>query len=245
MANNNIVLISGKSTTGKSASLRNIRNPEGVMYLNCENNKALPFANQFKSYTITDPLQVYDGLAAAEDNANTHTVIVDTLTYMMDMYESTYVLNSANSMKMWGEYSQFFKKLMAQYVANSTKKIVFLGHTLDVLNEAEMVSETLVKVKGSLMNQGIESYFTNVVSTKKVPLLKLAEMSSPLLNITEDDEINGFKYVYQTKLTKETVNERIRGPLGMWERKETYIDNDIQNVLDRIEQYYGPVAKAA
>jgi hypothetical protein len=131
---------------------------------------------------------------------------------------------------------------MSQYVANSTKRVVFLGHTLDVLNESEMISETLVKVKGSLMNQGIESYFTNVVSTKKVPLPKLAEMESPLLDVSEDDEINGFKYVYQTKLTKETVNERIRGPLGMWERKETFINNDIQNVLDRIEQYYGVAA---
>ena len=242
MANNNIVLISGKSTTGKSASLRNIRNPEGVMYLNCENNKSLPFANKFKSYTITDPMQVYDGFTAAEANPEIHTIIIDTVTYLMDMYESNYVLNSANSMKMWGEYAQFFKNLMSQYVANSTKRVVFLGHTLDVLNESEMISETLVKVKGSLMNQGIESYFTNVVSTKKVPLPKLAEMESPLLDVSEDDEINGFKYVYQTKLTKETVNERIRGPLGMWERKETFINNDIQNVLDRIEQYYGVAA---
>jgi hypothetical protein len=48
----------------------------------------------------------------------------------------------------------------------------------------------------------------------------------------------GFKYVYQTKLTKETVNERIRGSLGMWETKETYIDNDIQLVVDRLHDYY-------
>lgn len=245
MANNNIVLISGKSTTGKSASLRNIRNPEGVMYLGCENNKALPFANKFKSYNITDPMQVYDGFVAAEANPEIHTIIVDTVTYLMDMYESVYVLTAANMMKSWGDYAQYFKVLMSQYVANSTKKVVFLAHTLDVLNEAEMISETLVKVKGSLMNQGIESFFTNVVSTKKIPLTKLTEMGSTLLVISEDDEINGFKYVYQTKLTKETVNERIRGPLGMWERKETYIDNDIQAVLDRIEQYYGSVAKVA
>ena len=127
-------------------------------------------------------------------------------------------------------------------MANSTKRVVFLGHTLDVLNESEMISETLVKVKGSLMNTGIESFFTTVVSTKKVPLTKINEMSSPLLNISEDEDMLGFKYVYQTRLTKETVNERIRGPLGMWDKKETFINNDIQNVLDRIEQYYGVAA---
>jgi len=35
--NDHLVLISGKSAGGKSASLMNLRNPEGVMYLNCEN----------------------------------------------------------------------------------------------------------------------------------------------------------------------------------------------------------------
>ena len=35
--NDNLVLISGKSATGKSACLMNIKNPEGVIYLNCEN----------------------------------------------------------------------------------------------------------------------------------------------------------------------------------------------------------------
>ena len=51
--NNNLVLLCGKSATGKSASLVDIKNPEGVMYLNCENNKKLPFNSKFKEYTIT------------------------------------------------------------------------------------------------------------------------------------------------------------------------------------------------
>lgn len=34
--NDKLVLISGKSASGKSASLRNIKNPGGVVYLNCE-----------------------------------------------------------------------------------------------------------------------------------------------------------------------------------------------------------------
>ena len=35
--NNNLVLISGKSATGKSLSLRGLNDQPGVMYLNCEN----------------------------------------------------------------------------------------------------------------------------------------------------------------------------------------------------------------
>lgn len=246
MANDNFVLISGKSATGKSACLRDLTVPEGVMYLNCENNKKLPFRAAFMKgpdgkagFTITDPLQVYEAFTAAETMPHIHTIVIDTLTYMMDMYESIHVLPSSNTMQAWGDYAQFWKNLMVQYVAKSTKNIIFLAHTSDVMNEKEMAMETIVKVKGSLMNQGIESYFGTVISTKKLPIKKLKDFDNANLVITEDEEIDKFKYVFQTKLTSDTVNERIRSPLGMWDRKETYIDNNVQIVLDRLHEYYG------
>ena len=127
---------------------------------------------------------------------------------------------------------------MQDQVAKSSKNIIFLAHTSDVLNEAEMVNETLVKVKGSLMNSGIESWFTTVIAAKKLPLTKVQAYSNSMLNITEDDEMLGLKYVFQTKLTKDTVNERIRSKLGLWSKEETYIDNDVQLVLDRLNEYY-------
>jgi len=167
-----------------------------------------------------------------------HTIVIDTLTYMMDMYENNYVLNSANTMKAWGDYGTFWKNLMAQYVAKSTKNVIFLAHSMDIMNESEMIMETMVKVKGSIMNQGIESYFSTVIAAKKVPLNKLKDYGSDLLVITPEEEALGFKYVYQAKLTKETVNERIRAPLGMWDTKETFVDNDAQKVLDRLHEYY-------
>jgi len=240
MNNNHLVLISGKSSSGKSASLMAVDNPEGVMYLNCENGKKLPFKSKFKELTVTDPDQVYQAFSEAEKMPDVHTIVIDTLTYLMDMYESTKVLNATNTMQAWGQYAQFMKQLMSQIVAKSTKNVVFLAHTSDVLNEAEMINETLVKVKGSLMNQGIESFFTTVISTKKLPLTKLDDKvaKSPAYAVTAEDKALGFKYVYQTRLTKETVNERIRAPMGMWNVKETYIDNNLQNVINRLHEYY-------
>jgi len=90
------------------------------------------------------------------------------------------------------------------------------------------------------MNQGIESFFTCVISTKKVPLTKLEDKiaKSPIFKTTPDNKEDGFKYVFQTRLTKETVNERIRSPMGMWTRNETYIDNNLQNVINRLHEYY-------
>ena len=236
--NDNLVLIGGKSATGKSASLMHIDMPNGVMYLNCENNKKLPFRSGFQEFNVVDPLQIYEGMAQAENMPEIHTVIIDTATYLMDMYETIHVLSSTNTMKAWGEYAQYWKRLMSQYVARSTKNVIFLAHTMDIMNEKEMAVETMVKVKGSLMNQGLESYFSTVLASKKMSLQALSGFSSDLLTITPEEEMLGFKYVYQTRLTKETVNERIRSSIGMWEVNETFIDNNIQLVIDRLHSYY-------
>lgn len=236
--NDMLILVGGKSATGKSASLRDIKIPEGVMYLNCESGKRLPFKNNFKSYTITDPYQIFEAFEAAENKPEIHTIVVDTLTYLMDMFESIYVLPSANTMKAWGDFSQFYKTLMQQYVAKSTKNVIFLAHTASDLNENEMVMETKIPVKGSLKNNGIESYFSCVIATKKMRVKDLVEFKSPLLTITPEEEALGFKYVFQTRITKETVNERLRGPMGLFEVSETYIDNNLQLVLERLKEYY-------
>lgn len=236
--NDHLVLLCGKSATGKSASLMNLENPEGVMYLNCEAGKKLPFRAKFKQYTITDPLQVIEAFEAAESKAEIHTIVVDSLTYLLDMYESLYVLNSANTMKAWGDFAQFFKSLMQQYVAKSSKNVIFIAHTSDTLNESEMVMETKVPVKGSLKNNGIESYFTVVIASKKVPIKTLASYGSDLLTITPEEDALGLKYVFQTRITKETVNERLRGPLGLFDTKETFIDNNMQLVINRLHEYY-------
>ena len=103
--NDNLVLIAGKSATGKSACLAGLQNPEGVMYLNCEAGKKLPFRAKFKQFVITDPLQVYEAFDAAENMPDVHTIVVDTLTYLMDMYESIYVYNAANGQKAWGDFA--------------------------------------------------------------------------------------------------------------------------------------------
>lgn len=200
--------------------------------------KKLPFKAKFKQYTITDPLQINEAFDAAEKMEGIHTIVVDSLTYLLDMYESVYVLNSANTMKAWGDFAQYFKTLMQQHVAKSTKNVIFIAHTSDTMNESEMIMETKVPVKGSLKNNGIESYFTIVLASKKVTLKTLKDYKSDLLTITPEEEALGYKYVFQTKLTKETVNERLRGPLGLWDTKETYIDNNVQLVMNRLHEYY-------
>lgn len=236
--NKRLVLIAGKSASGKSASLRNLRDPEGVLFLNCEAGKDLPMPAKFRKMTVTDPYQVWDAFDKAEASEKIHTIVIDTFTFLMDMFESVHVLPSTNTMAAWGQYAQFVKTLMQDKVANSTKNVIVLAHTMDILNETEGVMETLVKVKGSTMNQGVEAFFSTVVSCKKLPLKKLEKYKNDNLIITPEEEAVGFKYVFQTLLTKETVNERIRSPMGLWSRDETFIDNDAQFLLDQLNSYY-------
>lgn len=236
--NDNLILLGGKSATGKSASLKDLKDPEGVIYLNCEAGKKLPFRNKFMEVVVTDPMQVYQAFDEAEGMPHVHTIVVDSLTFLMEMFESVYVVNSANTMAAWGSYAQFYKNLMQQYVAKSTKNVIFIAHTADTLNEGEMIMETKVPVKGSLKGVGLESFFSVVIASKKVPLKALKDYANDMLVITEEEQALGFKYVYQLKITKESVNERLRGPIGLFSTQETYTDNNMQLILDRLHKYY-------
>lgn len=236
--NDHLILVCGKSGAGKSASLRNLRDPESVLYLNCESGKKLPFKAKFNQKTVTNPLQVTQAFEWAETKPEIKTIIVDTLTFLMDMYISQYVKPAADGRAAWGNFAEYVKHMMQNLVAKSTKKVVFLAHVLDKYNESEMVMETSVPVAGSLKNQGIEAFFSVVISTLKVKLTDLPEAGNKLLNITPQEQAVGFKHVFQTSITKETVASRIRGPMMMWAPEETYIDNDLQLVLDRLDEYY-------
>jgi archaellum biogenesis ATPase FlaH len=233
-----LVLISGQSATGKSASLRDLKNHKSVMYLNTESNKKLPFKNQFKKLNVVDPTQVLGAFDAAETMPEIETIVVDSATFMMDQYETLHVLGSPDTMKGWSNYQQFFKELMQQKVAKSTKTVLFTAHTQTIYNEADMVMETKVPIKGALKANGIESYFSTVVSTKKVPLKTLEGYENQYLTITDEEKLLGYKYVYQTKLTKDTVNERIRSPMGMFDINHTYIDNNAQYLIEVLNDFY-------
>jgi len=236
--NTNLVLIVGESASGKSQSLSGLHPSKGVMYLNTESGKRLPFKDTFQRFTITDPMQVFEGFDHAETQADVHTIVVDSATYLLDMYEATYVRNAVNSQKAWGDFQMFWKDLLLSKVAASTKNVIFTAHTLAILNESTGIMEAKVPVKGALKNNGIESYFSSVIAAKSVPLRTLADYENDLLNITEEEEMLGYKYVFQTRKTKATVGERIRNPIDLFSIQETFIDNNIQLVMDRLKSYY-------
>jgi hypothetical protein len=237
--NDQMVLLGGMSGAGKSASLRNIRNQERWMYLNTEAGKRLPFKNKFQTFRIDDPYQVWEGVDHANTNVEEYDgIIIDSITFLMDMFETQYVRNAANTQKAWGDFSHFFKDLMQNKLVKFGKPVIIIAHVREDLDEKAMEMKTAVPIKGSLKNNGVEAYFSTVVEAVKLSLKDLEPYTNDMLTITEDEQELNFKHVFQTRLTSKSVGKRIRSPMGMFSKAETYIDNDVQILLDHLHKFY-------
>lgn len=242
--NDNLILVSGEAATGKSACLRKIKNPEGVVYFNCEGKK-LPFRAKFASgeddkpgISISDPYDLFWMIDDCAENDEIHTIVIDTATRLMDLFNSLYIATAADGRAAWGKYSQYWKDLMSNHVAKCGKNVIILAHSSDTFDKEGVPTGHSVQVQGGINKIGIESYFTTVISAKKVTLKELKKYSNEMLTITPEEEMLGFKYILQTKLTKRTMNEKIRSGFEMWDEQETYIDNDITHVINRTHDYY-------
>ena len=235
--NKNIVLVMGKPNTGKSTSLMNLTNQEKMVYLNTD-LKELPFKGRFiKNVEVADALDVLQYVNDIEQTAQVDGAVLDTLTFLMSMYERQYVSNAANGQKAWGDYGNFYKEFIHAIKAG-TKDYAILAHEDSVLNEQSMQMESRVPVKGSVGRIGVEADFTTILATKQMPIRKLEGFENDLLHITDEEREDGFKYVFATRVTKESVGEKMRSAIGLWDRKELYIDNDLNQVFNRLKQYY-------
>ena len=237
----NLVLIAGQSAQGKTASLRNMRKQEGVFYLGCESGKNLPFKNKFKKPTggLADPMDVFEYFNAIEGMDEIHTVAVDSIDFLMEMYESQYIVTAKDSRSEWQNYQQFFKKIMQEVIQQSKKNWIIIGHQAQE-QIGELDYRYYVPIKGSLAKVGVGSYFNVVMYARKAKLKEIEKtvINPDLLHITDRDRINGFKYVFQVEVTKEYANSEIRSPMGLWEDGLIFIDNDVQVLLDYLDDYY-------
>ena len=233
-----VVVVTGISGSGKSTALRNMDN---VVHLNCEEGKDILFTLKnkqfFKSTHITTPMQVIEYIQLAEDKPQVQTIVIDGLNYLMDMYESQFIYKSADTRSAWQDYGQFYKDLVHN-IAVSSKDFIILAHVAYRYNEQNMAIEATIPVKGALAKAGLEASFTTVIGADIVKLEDLEKYSNPLLNITEDDKEDGFKYVLQTRKLADTKNTLIKVPVGVFARNEAFIDSDMSLVMQRLREYY-------
>lgn len=235
------MLITGASGAGKSRSLKNIRNQDKWIYNCCEAGKKLPFKNDFifkKIINFMDVYTIFDQCSLTEEGKQIEGAVIDTIDFLMDMVESQYVLTSGDSRSAWGDYNQYFKRLLQNKIPIFNRPVIVYGHTKNTFNELTATNETKVPVKGALANTSVEAYFTTVVTCKRMPISVLKKYNNSMLNITEDELELGYKHVFQTRPTKDTIYEGIKSPEDMFSKEQTFIDNDAQLLLDHIQQYY-------
>ena len=241
-----MALICGKSGTGKTMTLRNLPKQQGVLYLNCEGDSELPFDHEFKSFLVTHPHQVPQCISEAEKAESIHTIVIDSLTFLADMYVNQIIIPAQDARNEWGVYNTWMHDLLMSHCARSTKNILILAHTIDELNEEDRLMETKVVLPGKKINvQGLESYFNTVVGTFKKPLDELEDYTNDLLVIDDWDEAVGYKHVIQTFSSRTSTKDRLRGKYKMWAPNELYIENDIVHVLKRMRGSNKPALKAA
>lgn len=235
--NKNLVLVMGKPSSGKSTSLMNLQNQDKWVYLNTD-MKELPFKDRFavnnKVQLATDVLGFIDQI---EQNENIQGAVLDTLTFLMSMYERQFVLTARDTQKAWGNYGMFYRDLLHKIKAGN-KDYAILAHAADQLNESEMIMDVSVPIKGAVGKTGVEADFTTILATKRMPISVLKEHPNDLLVITPEEEEDGFKYVFQTRIDKNSMGEKMRSAMGLWKREEKYIDNDLNKVFQRLHDYY-------
>lgn len=237
--NKNIVLVMGKPNTGKTTSLRNLKQ-ESMVYLNTD-LKEIPFRDRFMANVeIANATDVLDYIQEIEGNPEVTGAVLDTLTFLMGMYERQYVVPLAGTKQgqsAWGDYGNFYREFIHE-IKSGSKDYVINAHEDVSLNEQAMTMESRVPIKGAVGKVGVEADFTTILSTMQVPIKKLEGFENDLLHITDNEKEDGVKYVFCTRITKETAGSKMRSAMGLWDRKELYIDNDMAQVFARLHKYY-------
>lgn len=249
VTSDNALLVVGEAGGGKSSSLLHLDQPS-TAYLSFEGNKRLPYKHNFKFIRIKNILDTYNYIQKAIDSPAITTIVLDTISAMMDMYETQVIVNSADSRAAWGDYAQFWRTLVYTYFAQTNKNIICLGHQkIITLDNGTNVKR--VPVKGSLAGAGLEMYFTLITLATKVPISVFSEQNddgsfkykNDLLTLTEREKGMGTKYVYQTLPTSNDQLTPIRSLEQpghyMWDINETYIDNNVMHYIQRTNEYLG------
>lgn len=237
--NKNIVLVMGKPNTGKTSSLRNLPQ-QSMVYLNAD-LKETPFKDRFMtSVEIADARDVTEFITQIEQEASVTGAVLDTITFLMQMYERQYVAPLAGTKQgqsAWGDYGNFYREFI-HAIKSGTKDYVVFAHEDEFLNEQTQSMESRVPVKGAVGKVGVEADFTTILKTMQVPVKKLEGIENDLLKITDAEKEDGVKYVFATRVTKDTAGGKMRSAMGLWNRNELYIDNDMDLVFKRLRAFY-------
>jgi len=215
------ILVLGRTGTGKSRSVKNL-NPETTAVIQVV-NKGLPFKGAVKKYvpydvtTKTGNLWVSDDPGAivkilrgiSEKLTHFKTVIVDDLVYVMVNNFMKRIME-----KGYDKYNELAEALYSIMKLSQDLRddltVIFLTHS----DQNEFGEDTKMRTLGKLTDDKIipEALFTIVLLTQV------------------QKEGDKYKYMFRTN------GSPAKSPEEMF--SDLYIENDLQLVLDKINEYY-------
>jgi len=156
----------------------------------------------------------------------------------MNTFRSLYIDEAADTRAAWMDYGKFLTKLMGKIKAG-TKNYIVMAHCGDENNEEDGTVESKVLIQGAIGKAGLSGHFTTVLEAISKPVNKrLKGMQNELMIITAKEDMIGIKYLFLTRAMKGHLSSLARSADDLWEDDELYIDNSIQNVINRLQEYY-------
>ena len=206
------IIIVGKSGSGKSTSLRNL-NPKSTAVLNTE-RKQLPFkeANNFLNVPVPDLNTFNAAFKKAMESTEIETIVVESFTSLIEMiYREADI--RFKGFDVWSFYNKEIDRIL-NMSKNTDKNVVFLA--IDGAYEGDSgIQERYVAVDGNRWKKRVEIEFVVCLYTD---------------NHSSDE---GMKYRFRTQ---SQGNDSAKSPMGMFE--ELYVDNDLQKVIEKCDEYY-------
>ena len=219
MENKKLLLIVGSTGKGKSSSIRNMP-MDRTAYIDFDRKaikafKGMEKLNQWIKVDYVDHLE--PGLKALEEDDSIDFIVIDTMSFALDMFVSQKIEGSVDSRAMWGEYKQWFNRIM--HIAKTSKKsYVFIMHDKSAYNEEAMEVKTQAYAQGSIFG-AVESHFAVVAYAHKYL-----------------DENNMPKYGFLVGPTKDTLHLSAKSPMMMFD-EPLIKDNDVMLLFEAIDNY--------
>lgn len=205
-----VVMIIGKSGSGKSASMQHFASDE-LALINV-NNKPLPFKTKFSSTLVTTD---YDVIQKAISSTQKKVIVIDDAGYLItDQFMRGHGENKGNAVfELYNSLADNFYKLVKycqsdMKVQDEDKIIYFIMH-----EDKNEFGDIKPKTIGKMLDEKVclEGLFTIVLRA----------------------EFKDGKYIFHTKTDGLDVT---KSPMGMFDTDE--VDNDLKEVDAKIREYY-------